>query len=164
MMSSRHTCGIVPGARGIHKGSVCHTLGLTPVTVLLNRPLSSVSGLYTSWFRNKLWLGTFIEDACTSYQATCSEVGRPLNKTCAYSKAGPVFFIVEPLVLSQCVLHKTAAANMSPSRSPEPPSSAGFFNLQLGQVSLRSPPQVGCKDICLVVEPPDVQSKNQFHG
>ena len=47
MMSSRHTCGIVPGARGIHKGSVCHTLGLTPVTVLLNRPLSSVSGLYT---------------------------------------------------------------------------------------------------------------------
>ena len=123
-----------------------HTVVL-PMSVFLNRPLSSAFRLYAPWFRNKQCLGTFIADACTSYQATCTKVGRRLDKTCACTReAGPLFFIVKLLVFVTICPPQDRYCQYEPVAVSEPPTSAGSFSLQLGQVSLQSPPQVGCRD------------------
>ena len=117
------------------------------MSVFLNRPLSSAFRSYTPWFRNKQCLGTFIADACTSYQATCTKVGRRLDKTCACTReAGPLFFIVKLLVFVTICPPQDRYYQYEPVAVSEPPTSAGSFSLQLGQVSLQSPPQVGCRD------------------
>ena len=52
------------------KKNTLYILVLIHVTVF--GTLSAVSGFSTHWCSNKIVLGTFIVDACTSYQATCS--------------------------------------------------------------------------------------------